>query len=702
MIDAMVRALAGNDPDRARHANGVGFDRTDGNRGHQLAALPVEQWTETDHQYARYLVQKYQGQLRSYGFDVDCVLQREKRPARPPRPVERAALRRVGADLVLTFPYDPDTVAALKQRVRARWDAANKRWVVLPGHEKAARAFADSIGAEVTDDASTACETAPAPAPPKIAVEVVDGRIYVSGTPFSMKDKLKAIPGARWDPERKAWHYPESVAVAQALAWVIGDQPGLHPYADAVRSAGDAQTLRDATDLEEIPGLSGSSWTHQRQAYAFSSRLDGSMLAMAMGTGKSRVAVGLAAGEQRVLILCPLSVVPVWPREFAKHAPTDDRVVVALDRGSVADKAGRLEFGEQLARQRGVPLVVVVNYDSARNDPLAKILTARRWDLVVLDESHKIKAPGGVTSLFVARLRTVAKRRVCLTGTPMPHSPLDVYAQYRFLDPGIYGTSFVRFRNRYAVMGGFRNHQIVGWRDLDDLNQKFYGRAYRADKSVVSLPDAVHVERYGDLEPNAARSYGRLADDLYTQVENGTVTAANALVKLLRLAQITGGWLPDDEGNYHRVSTTKERMLEDAVEDFGDEPSVVVCRFQRDLDAVHAVAAKLGRTSSELSGRRNDLLAWQNGETDVLALQIQAGGVGIDLTRARYMVMFSIGYSLGDYDQVLARVHRPGQDRPVTYVHLIVRDSIDETIREALETRADLVEAALKRRANNG
>lgn len=323
-------------------------------------------------------------------------------------------------------------------------------------------------------------------------------------------------------------------------------------------------------------------------------------------------------------------------------------------------------------------------------------------DGLLVHNSHRIKSPGGVTSLFVARLRTVAKRRVCLTGTPMPHSPLDVYAQYRFLDPGVYGTSFVRFRNRYAVMGGFRNHQIVGWRDLDDLNAKFYSRAYRADKSVVSLPDAVHVERYGDLEASAARAYRALEDDLYAQVESGTVTAANALVKLLRLAQITGGWLPDDDGSYHRVSTAKQSILEDAVEDFGGEPAVVVCRFQRDLDAVHEVARKLGLSSGELSGRRNELAAWQAGETNVLALQIQAGGVGIDLTRARYMVMYSIGYSLGDYDQVLARVHRPGQDRPVTYVHLIVRDSVDEAIRQALETRADLVEAALRRRANNG
>lgn len=401
-----------------------------------------------------------------------------------------------------------------------------------------------------------------------------------------------------------------------------------------------------------------------------------------------------------MLILCPLSVVPVWPREFTKHAdaPESARVIVAADRGSVAAKQREAELGLALAEKRGVPFVLVVNYDSARMDPLAKWILRQTWDLVVLDESHKTKAPGGRTSLFVAQLRQRAARRVCLTGTPMPHSPLDVYAQYRFLDPGIFGTSFLRFRNRYAVMGGYMQHQIVGWRDLDDLNERFYSRAYRAEKGAVQLPDAVHVDRYGRLEAKASRIYDDLEAELMAEVEDGTVTAANALVKLLRLQQLTGGWLRDDDGAEHSVSTAKADMLRDTIEDFGGESAVIVCRFQRDLDAVHAVAAELNLRSAELSGLRRELQAWQDGDAEILALQIQAGGVGIDLTRARFMVLYSVGFSLGDFDQVIARVHRPGQHRPVTYVHLIIEGTVDEKVRTALETRADLVESALRRR----
>ncbi len=79
----------------------------------------------------------------------------------------------------------------------------------------------------------------------------------------------------------------------------------------------------------------------------------------------------------------------------------------------------------------------------------------------------------------------------------------------------------------------------------------------------------------------------------------------------------------------------------------------------------------------------------------MLAVQIQAGGTGIDLTRACYCVYMSVGFSLGDYEQSLARVHRPGQDRTVWYYHIVGRDTVDEMVYHALRARKNLVEGVL-------
>lgn len=79
-------------------------------------------------------------------------------------------------------------------------------------------------------------------------------------------------------------------------------------------------------------------------------------------------------------------------------------------------------------------------------------------------------------------------------------------------------------------------------------------------------------------------------------------------------------------------------------------------------------------------------------------MQIQSGGAGVDFTRSRYCIYYSLGFSLGDYDQSLARIHRPGQQREVTYYHLIAKDTVDEQVYAALDARRDVVTSIMEGR----
>jgi SNF2 family DNA or RNA helicase len=329
---------------------------------------------------------------------------------------------------------------------------------------------------------------------------------------------------------------------------------------------------------------------------------------------------------------------------------------------------------------------------------MAKNLRSIKWDRVVADESHRIKSPSGAQSRYMSALSASARRRLALSGTPMPHSPLDIFAQYRFLDRTIYGANFHAFKTQYAIMGGFQNHEIKGYRNEDDLRRRFEQIAFRVGKEVLDLPEAVHITRACQLDAKTARMYAGLQNDFVAWVREGyEVTATNALAKLLRLQQLTGGHLPAESGvGVERVSDAKRDLLEDVLEDIAhDEPIAVFCRFSADLDVVHEVAKALGRESRELSGRANQLADWQAGAAPILAVQMQAGGVGIDLTRARYCVYYSCGFSLGDYEQSLARVHRPGQTRPVTYVHLVASGTVDEAVYFALDKRREVVRSVL-------
>ena len=456
---------------------------------------------------------------------------------------------------------------------------------------------------------------------------------------------------------------------------------------------------------QNIPILRTSPWRHQSDAVAFVRDLyrrgkRGAMIAAVMGTGKSAMTVYLCAEEgfQLVLVLCPLRVVQVWKPQFQLHS-TVPYMVVALDDSfaTVRKKRDEAERQIQLAKARGVPVVVVINYDSAWRPPFAEWAARKKWDLVVADEIHRCKAPGGKASRYLGRLAKAARFRLGLSGTPMPHSPLDVYGYFRFIDRTIFGWSFHKFRQHYAVMGGYQNHQVVAYDNLDELNRKFYSVTYACGKDVLDLPPEMHITYTCQLGPEARKVYRSLERDLIAEVQSGEITAANALVKLLRLQQITGGNIRTDEGADVQIDSAKINLLRDVLEDIApDEPVVVFCRFHKDLDAVGRMATETGRGSLELSGRVDDLKRWQAGEASVLAVQIESGGVGVDLTRARYALYYSLGFSLGSYEQSLARIHRPGQTRPVEYIHLLAEGTIDEKIMAALALRADDVNTVLK------
>src|ERR1035438_10404007 len=283
----------------------------------------------------------------------------------------------------------------------------------------------------------------------------------------------------------------------------------------------------------------------------------------------------------------------------------------------------------------------------------------------------------------------------------MPHSPLDIHPVFRFLDITIFGPAFGPFRSRFAVMGGYQSKQVTGYQHLDELERLMSRITFRVGSEVLDLPPATHVTYHCDLCPEAMRVYTGIEEDFVAEVQDGRVTATNALVKLIRLQQIANGVLKTDDGNQIRIDDAKRRLLTDTLEDMGkDEPVVVFCRYHLDLDAVQEACRAVGFESLELSGRQDDLARWQKGGGQVLAVQISAGGVGVDLTRARFSIYYSLGFSLGDYDQSLARIHRPGQTRPVEHVHLVARNTVDVKIMRALERRAEIVGAILAKIKN--
>ena len=393
----------------------------------------------------------------------------------------------------------------------------------------------------------------------------------------------------------------------------------------------------------------------------------------------------------RVLIVAPLSILGVWQDEFNNFADFDYNLAVLT--GTSAKKIDTLRHLNGNALQ-----VAVINYESAWR--LEKELTAWNPDLIIADEGHKIKTHNISASKAMHRLGARARYRLLLTGTPVTNKAIDVFSQYKFLNPAIFGQSFYAFRNRYFDMVGYGNHTPVLKKSMErELTEKIHSIAYRATKAeCLDLPETTDIIRKVELEPQAMLLYRNLVKDSYAELSEGEVTITNVLTKLLRLSQLTGGFLgSDDSSKAEQVSTAKLKVLEDIIDSALEENKklVVIARFNPEINAICRMLDKKGVRYSLLTGsvkdRDEQVAQFQNyPDVPVFVGQIATAGLGITLTAASTMVFYSLDYSMSNFEQTKARIHRAGQRMPCTYIYLTAAGTVDEKILKALKNKANL------------
>ena len=433
-----------------------------------------------------------------------------------------------------------------------------------------------------------------------------------------------------------------------------------------------------------------------------------------MGCGKTLTAIAVAgAGYQigkikRVLIVAPTSVVAVWPKEFQDYAAFPYTIKTLL-----GDKKSRIKALDDLQRFPYPHLkVAVINYESTWRDGIFEALQNFNAELIICDESQRIKTHDSEQSKAMHRLGEKAPYKMILSGTPVQNEAVDIWSQYRFLDPTIFGTNFYIFRNRYAVMGGFNRKQIVAYRDLDQLIQKEHSIAYRVTKDeALDLPEQTFENRIIPLNAKERNTYDRLLRDSYAELaDGGTITATTVLTKLLRLQQFTGGFLVEDDASKPQlVSTGKLDALADILQDYVIEGRKKLVIFARFLPEVHEIERLTEKLLSKVKKRavaiygeikkedRGTIV--QQFQTDPATMvfigQIDTAGTGITLTAADTCVYYSLSYNYATYSQSLSRIHRIGQRNACTYIHLIVERSVDQQILTALSKKEDLAKTVV-------
>jgi SNF2 family DNA or RNA helicase len=472
------------------------------------------------------------------------------------------------------------------------------------------------------------------------------------------------------------------------------------------------------------------------------------------GTSKSRQIVDAACFLDEAGLLDTVVVV----------TPASVRIVWGSDMGEVALWAWRdCAIHEYHAKTpdirwaRGRLNWVVTNYefirDEARRAGLIRQLKGRTgW--LVLDESSRVKSHKAESTKACKEVRSHCERATLLNGSPVSNSPLDLFAQMDILDPRILGVAnFFHFRKRYARMGGFKMKQVVGYQNLEDLNRRI--RPYilrRRLEDCVELPPHTFQLREVRLEPLTWKLYKSMRDDMVAWLDGQPSMAPQAVVKILRLGQLTSGYLgglvPEDEGPepslFGRAASLAEpgtpefleamlqgssapgaakkkydppkevgREKHDAFMEWfqdwlarGEDRLIVWGRFRPELDRLQASVEAAGVECVQVRGGQGKIEREEavrkftqgpQGRPMVLFGSPQAGGLGLTLIQACTAFYLSNDYNLLTREQSEGRVKRRGQRHSVTYVDLVAtgpdgQKTIDHVIIKALRAKRNMAQ----------
>ena len=409
----------------------------------------------------------------------------------------------------------------------------------------------------------------------------------------------------------------------------------------------------------------------------------------------------------RVLVCAPTSVCAVWAAELKRFA--DFPHVCQILTGDSAKRRAALKA--LCPRPVRTLLVAAINYESTWR--IEEDLAEWAPDLIICDESQRIKNPRASQSKALHRLGDRTPYKLILSGTPVSNSPLDLWSQYRFLNPRVFGTSYFQFEKKHAVMGGpvigGKPRKLMGFRDLDGIMERAYSIASRATKAdALDLPEKTFENRPVHLSPAETRAYRQMQYESLTWLGAHEATAQNVLTKMLRLQQITGGFLKPDEGGVtQQLGTSKLDALRDIVEDYVLEEGrklVVFFRFKAEglairqmLDATLKVPMGSPPAYGFIDGsvaqveREGAVKRFQTSpDSKVFITNIDTGGLGITLHAASCEVFYSMNFNYAAYAQALDRIHRIGQRHPCHYIHLVAPGTIDEHVLAALEAKQDM------------
>lgn len=540
-----------------------------------------------------------------------------------------------------------------------------------------------------------------------------EGKLRIYNLDYSYLDKARKIGGGLWNKREECWEYPLGSApfILEQFPKIAIDSSAREVFKHYQISTDKVMGLiNKKIEPREHPFL----MQHQRMCRDIAQYIHRFALFLDTGTGKTLTAYSIINDNLHTkwIVICPKSIVKAaWMEDherFFQHLkvlPMSKNITVA-DYKVIADKWGvRYREKTNVDEMRGILLVhaqvVVINPESFKIDKLVKTFEA---DGLIIDESSIMRnMKSATTTAILERCKSMSKVYL-LSGKPAPNNELEYFPQMLAVNPALFGGSFYSFRNKYFETTDYFGYN---WKMRDDMRDEFsrrlaMGCVFISKKECLDLPDELPpVHRVIELPKEVMKYYKEMERERVLMLEDKTISVQTKLASMMKLRQITSGFVIDTENDSEVSPLHKEKIneLEEVINELGENKAIIWVNFKREVVDICDLLARMHKTFvTAYSGTKNvdaSISAFKDNTAQFIVAHPKTLKYGVTFTgdsmvkNCTYAIYYSLSYSFEDFYQSRDRIYRKGQNEGCTYIFLVAENTVDEDIYDAIVRKGD-------------
>lgn len=483
--------------------------------------------------------------------------------------------------------------------------------------------------------------------------------------------------GLNWREKDKVWHGEANAMFAKQMVRLLPESK-------------ETFLSRRLLHMPSTNGWEPSAYLmeHQKRGAEIARDHDRFCFWWQTGTGKTCHSIEIIRQKGiKTLVVCPLSIIETaWLEDISRFAPEIKAVNLWRARKARNGRTGSAAWDTLINGCQ----VGIINFDSFKiiKDELA----ACGFRMLIVDESSFVKNPKAQITKELTKFADRLPYVYLMSGTPAPNSEEEFFSQVRMVDPFLFGRNFYLFKSQWFEPTDWTGFKF---RMKPDLREEFKRRVAKVSDfvekhKVLDLPDRTFNIRKVFLSDTERKIYNQMARKMVAEIEEQEIAAANAAVKVMKLREVTSGFLIDEEGKVAQFGKSKLNELMALLQEIGNRQVLIWIQFQHEARTISDMLGQDARVcnSTVTQARKiENVVDFKTGRYRYLIAHPGTLGHGNTMINCADVIYYSLSHSFEKHSQSMDRNYRKGQEKQCSYYFLLADNSIDEPIYRVLHMK---------------